>query len=88
MSGLGSDVDLTKPDEVKEYLENLGTEYRFGCYGEKNPKGDNNNKIFRQLTTALPWRACDTRAFRGKLIHCLFQLANCSGTTWSPSRET
>ena len=25
---------------VEEYLENLGTEYRFGCYHEKNPKGN------------------------------------------------
>ena len=24
--------------EVKEYLDNLGTEYRFGCFSEK--KGD------------------------------------------------
>ena len=33
------DVDLTKDQEVQEYLDNLGTEYRFGCYSEKNPKG-------------------------------------------------
>lgn len=25
--------------QVKEYLENLGTEYRFSCYYEKEPKG-------------------------------------------------
>lgn len=43
MSGLGSNVDLTNADEVKEYLENLGTEYRFGCYGEKNPQGKVNS---------------------------------------------
>jgi len=35
MAGRG--VDLKKEDEVKEYLENLGIEYRFGCYYEKSP---------------------------------------------------
>ncbi|XP_063547614.1 cytochrome c oxidase assembly factor 7 homolog [Cydia strobilella] len=27
--------DLKQEDEVKEYIENLGIEYRFGCYKEK-----------------------------------------------------
>ena len=36
MAGRG--VDLKNEEEVKEYLENLVTEYRFGCYHEKNPK--------------------------------------------------
>lgn len=31
-------VDLKKEDEVKEYINNLGIEYRFGCYQEKNPE--------------------------------------------------
>ena len=35
MAGRG--VDLKNEDEVKEYLENLGIEYRFGCYREKDP---------------------------------------------------
>lgn len=26
-------------EDVKEYLTNLGIEYRFGCYKEKNPEG-------------------------------------------------
>lgn len=30
--------NLKNEDEVKEYLENLGTEYRFGCYHEKKPE--------------------------------------------------
>ncbi|RVE40712.1 hypothetical protein evm_014636 [Chilo suppressalis] len=30
--------DLKKEDEVKEYIENLGIEYRFGCYKEKKPE--------------------------------------------------
>ena len=35
----GRDVDLSKQEEVAAYVENLGTEYRFGCYSEKDPKG-------------------------------------------------
>ena len=38
MAGVGQNVDLTSEEEVKEYLDNLGIEYRFGCYSEKNPK--------------------------------------------------
>jgi hypothetical protein len=40
MAGRG--VDLKNEEEVKEYLENLGIEYRFGCYHEKSPKGKTN----------------------------------------------
>jgi len=36
MAGRG--VDLRDPEQVDEYLENLSTEYRFGCYSEKNPE--------------------------------------------------
>jgi len=36
---VGRGVDLKNDEEVKEYLENLGTEYRFSCYYEKEPKG-------------------------------------------------
>lgn len=25
--------------EIEEYTKNLGIEYRFGCYSEKNPEG-------------------------------------------------
>jgi len=32
-------VNLKDEKEVAEYLENLGTEYRFGCYNEKKPEG-------------------------------------------------
>lgn len=28
-------------EELKEYLENLGTEYRFSCFKEKNGEGIN-----------------------------------------------
>lgn len=30
--------DLKKEEEVKDYIENLGIEYRFGCYKEKKPE--------------------------------------------------
>jgi len=36
-AGVGGGVDLKEEGEVKEYVENLGMEYRFGCYHEKNP---------------------------------------------------
>ena len=31
--------DLKKEDDVKQYLNNLNVEYRFGCYSEKKPEG-------------------------------------------------
>lgn len=31
--------DLKKEGDVKEYIEKLGIEYRFGCYNEKRPDG-------------------------------------------------
>lgn len=31
-------VNFQNQDEVKDYLQNIGTEYRFGCYSEKNPE--------------------------------------------------
>lgn len=31
--------DLKQEGEVKEYVEKLGIEYRFGCYNEKRPEG-------------------------------------------------
>lgn len=30
--------DLQKEEDVKIYVENLGIEYRFGCYQEKKPE--------------------------------------------------
>jgi len=30
--------DLKSEEDVKEYVENLGIEYRFGCYNEKKPE--------------------------------------------------
>ncbi|CAH0548956.1 unnamed protein product [Brassicogethes aeneus] len=31
-------VDIKSESEVKDYIKNLGIEYRFGCYSEKNPE--------------------------------------------------
>lgn len=31
--------DLKQEGDVKEYIEKLGIEYRFGCYNEKKPEG-------------------------------------------------
>lgn len=31
--------DLQKESDVKDYIEKLGIEYRFGCYSEKKPEG-------------------------------------------------
>ena len=50
MTNVGRGVDLTNDDEVQEYIKNLGTEYRFGCYSEKDPKGRNKSPIYRRLT--------------------------------------
>lgn len=32
--------DLKSEGDVKEYIKNLGIEYRFGCYSEKKPDGN------------------------------------------------
>ena len=32
--------DLKSEEEVKEYLENLRTEYSFGCYSEQKAEGE------------------------------------------------
>lgn len=56
MAGRG--VDLKNEDDVKDYLERLGIEYRFGCYHEKNPKachllGDYMESINKDFNKAL-----------------------------------
>lgn len=38
-------TNLKSEEEVKEYLKNLGTEYRFGCYSEKKPEGESYPKF-------------------------------------------
>ena len=35
-----SSFDLKNETEVKEYIDKLGVEYRFGCYSEKKPEGN------------------------------------------------
>uniref|UniRef100_T1JHP9 Kazal-like domain-containing protein n=1 Tax=Strigamia maritima TaxID=126957 RepID=T1JHP9_STRMM len=36
---MAAPYDLKREEEVQEYLENLGIEYRFSCYKEKNSEG-------------------------------------------------
>jgi len=37
-AGVGAGVDLKDSDDTRDYIDNLGIEYRFGCYHEKDPK--------------------------------------------------
>jgi hypothetical protein len=37
--------DLKEEKDVKEYIEKLGIEYRFGCYSEKKPEGKFEKKL-------------------------------------------
>ena len=37
-AGVGAGTDLKDSEEVADYIDNLGIEYRFGCYHEKDPK--------------------------------------------------
>ena len=57
-AGVGSGVDLKDSEEVADYIENLGIEYRFGCYHEKDPKachllGDYWESIKKDFSKAL-----------------------------------
>lgn len=36
-------VNFQDESEVREYLENIGIEYRFGCFSEKKPEGSYQN---------------------------------------------
>ena len=33
-------INFKNEEEVQEYLDNLGIEYRYGCFSEKNPDGE------------------------------------------------
>ena len=33
-------MDFKSETDVKDYVERLGIEYRFGCYSEKKPEGE------------------------------------------------
>lgn len=41
MAGL---INFENEAEVKEFLENLGVEYSFQCYKEKDPEGNNSRR--------------------------------------------
>lgn len=38
--------DFKKDEDVKEYIKNLGIEYRFGCFSEKDPQSKFRNWYF------------------------------------------
>ena len=79
-AGVGSGVDLKDSEEVKDYIENLGIEYRFGCYHEKDPKachllGDYWESIKKDFNKALKiYRLKSQKKIRLKLmIYLIFQ---------------
>jgi len=45
--------NLKDEKEQEEYINNLGTEYRFGCYHEKKPEGNKNKIRFKKLNILL-----------------------------------
>lgn len=46
-------LDLQSESDVKDYIERLGIEYRFGCYSEKKPEGafDNFSRFNWEMKT-------------------------------------
>jgi hypothetical protein len=38
--------DFKKEEDVKEYIKNLGIEYRFGCFSENDPQSKCWESIF------------------------------------------
>lgn len=52
--------DLKDETEVKDYIEKLGVEYRFGCYSEKNPEGNLIIQLFIVVLSPLlhPYPVC------------------------------
>ena len=38
--------DFKNEEDVKQYLHNIGIEYRFGCYSEKKKEGKKIRIIF------------------------------------------
>lgn len=49
MAGL---INFEDENEVKQFLDNLGMEYSFQCYKEKDPEG---NIYLRRTTVLKPW---------------------------------
>ena len=46
---IGNGVDWKSKEQVKEYLDNLETEYTYQCVGEKNPEGCHRLANFYEL---------------------------------------
>lgn len=52
MAGL---INFEDENEVKQFLDNLGVEYSFQCYKEKDPEGNNHVLTSGSLTTYQWW---------------------------------
>ncbi|KAG8285856.1 Cytochrome c oxidase assembly factor 7 [Homalodisca vitripennis] len=70
-------INFKSEEEVKDYVKNLGTEYRFGCYQEKKPEvchllGDYFESIDKDHEKA--WKVyqnnCDTANFAKSCFKC------------------
>lgn len=55
MAGL---INFENESEVKEFLDNLGVEYSFQCYREKDPEGKWNSVVIQYTRVAVPWQGC------------------------------
>ena len=84
MTNVGRGVDLTNDDEVQEYIKNLGTEYRFGCYSEKDPKGRNKSPFYNEYLSlwakvlTSPWKqVCLDHSKNTAQLMCEFQASVC-----------
>lgn len=64
-----SAFDLKSESEVKEYLNNLGIEYRFGCYSEKKPEGKTTSFLQPHLRFFSNY-FCRSLPFVGRFFGC------------------
>lgn len=73
-------VNFQDEKEVKEYLDTIGIEYRFGCYSEKKPDGKEERALDR-IIAHFTKNLTPNIAYFSIEIQC----AICSATTWKPS---
>ncbi|OQV14285.1 putative Cytochrome c oxidase assembly factor 7B [Hypsibius exemplaris] len=74
-----SGVDFQNKEEVEEYLQNIGIEYRFQCYSEKRPDGCHRLGDFMEVikkdyekAAVVYQHNCDTYSY----AHSCFKLGN------------
>lgn len=68
--------DLKKESDVKEYIDKLGVEYRFGCYSEKKPEGRQNQRLRDFFTIHIGLTARITFAFNLGFCFAIFFAKN------------